>query len=482
MIVSKEYLPKKSELKISYFNEQGNVSVISKKVENNEKFNWKRTNSPTQHRDFNNNFIERSKSEYLSKFRVEELIIEKLSDEEKQLIHSEHEPKAYYLDIEVESSSKEFPDPSEAKYPVNVLTIVNSDNKAFVLSNQRKLSDNEVVQMQHEINEYIKSNTEFHDMDLKVFYYNFESEKELLKFFFHRALQKIPLLSGWNVISFDWLTMVNRAQKNNIEVTKYLEAESLKGDNKVPAHIGLIDYLEVFKKFKPYKTVDRYTLDYVSNLVLGVQKLEYSGSISEFQENVYDFTKYNIIDTLLVKLIEDSKHLFSPAFNRIKLSGLQINKVFSSVALSEMLMFREFYDRNKRLPALKKNVEKQSNNTGKRDDADYSEAYVKIPNPGFYKDVAGFDFSSMYPNLTMQFNISTDSYLGKIGEDINLDDVIQKYGKKNLIITPNNTVFFTADYYYSAAKSILKKYYEKRKEYQGIMKKADHLINESSKK
>ena len=59
------------------------------------------------------------------------------------------------------------------------------------------------------------------------------------------------------------------------------------------------------------KVVENYKLDYISQLVLGVSKLHHDyGSMMEAQQDVENFVKYNAIDVMLVKLIEDKYILY----------------------------------------------------------------------------------------------------------------------------------------------------------------------------
>ena len=121
-------------------------------------------------------------------------------------------------------------------------------------------------------------------------------------------------------------------------------------------------------------------------------------------------------------------------------------------------MCREFL--NKNLKMMKLPWGEQKDNT-----ATYEGAYVKKPTPGHYNAIACYDFSSMYPNIQIQFNISPDTYLGK------RDQVRLKGGE---IHTKNDTLFSSDND--SAARTILTRLYNERIGTQGQIKKLKNSL------
>jgi DNA polymerase elongation subunit (family B) len=238
-----------------------------------------------------------------------------------------------------------------------------------------------------------------------------------------------------------------------------MPSKTLIGKSKMPIHLGLLDYMEVFMNTKPYKVVENYKLDYIANLVLGTTKLhsEYA-TMMEAQQDIENFIKYNIIDTILIKLIEDKLGLLDVAFAISKFAKVDVSKVFSAVFITESLMCREFLDRGRYMANDRRDLE---------EDATYDGAYVAKPEPGYYKYVSCFDFASMYPNIQIQFNISPDAYLGKIKPGIEL--------QPDQILTKNDTVF--TNKMDSAARTILTKLYNGRVDTKNQMKKLEEQLS-----
>jgi len=460
MIVSTDFDVKEKELIISYYDKNGDMQFLKKKMHESDLFNWNKTNSPSEFRNWDGSFLQKTPSHYISKFRCEELIQEKLSDAEKARINSVYTPKKYYLDIEIELQSTDFPDPERALQPVGLITLINPDNTVYVLSTMTRFGSEakeKIAEITKDVNAYFsnlkeKKDTQKLNTNFVIKYLEFATEEEMLLAFFHKMMPKIPFMTGWNVINFDWLYLVNRSARLELNILENLPGKLI-GRTKMLSHFGLIDYMEVFKSIKPFKVVENYKLDYIANLVLGVTKLKSNyTSMIEAQKDTYHFLLYNIIDTALVKLIEDKLDLLSVVFSISTVAGIEVSRVFSNVFLTETLMCREFLTRNKKMSNEKKKPLEES---------EFAGAFVMPPNPGYYEYVACYDFASMYPNIQIQFNISPDAYLGK--------------GAPNPgeIHTKNNTRF--TKQFDSVARKILLGLYNERVATKATVKKLKEL-------
>jgi DNA polymerase elongation subunit (family B) len=164
-----------------------------------------------------------------------------------------------------------------------------------------------------------------------------------------------------------------------------------------------------------------------------------------------------VIDVVLVKLIEDKLSLLDVAYSIANVAQVEVNKVFSPVYIAEILMCREFLNKNLKMMKLPWGASNDSDGT-------YEGAYVKKPVPGYYNYVSCYDFSSMYPNIQIQFNISPDTYLGK-------KDTVKVKGTE--IHTKNDTLFSSESD--SVARIILTRLYDERISTQGKIKALKNL-------
>jgi DNA polymerase elongation subunit (family B) len=461
-----------TDLIISYYNSEGKISYMKKHLPKHEMFNWVEGKKPSLHKNWNGKYItkENSNPKWLSRPRLEELLIDKLTPEEKSIVYSvENTPRKDFIDIEIQLTSDEFPKPEEAKMPIGLISFCNDEGVNYVLSIMKSeehpngLQPSDIERMEKEISDYFKNTVpndpkdrKILDQDFTIKYKFFEKESELLEFYFHKIAPRQSFLTGWNVIDFDWQYMMNRCSRVGVDALDKMSSRStFSKRHKLPTHLGILDYMQMFQDpgYKPWKVVENYQLDYVSNRALNVAKLKHPyKSFREFQKDVYMFTMYNIIDNILVKMIDDKFGMLDVAFSVATTADIEVNKIFSPVHITEVLMAREFLKDNKRMMKL-------PYSSSKEEDVGYEGAYVMPPVPGYYDYVSCYDFKSMYPNLQMQFNCSPDTYLGKVG-------MVKTKG--NEILTKNNTLFDgTKD---SVARVILDRLYNARVDAQNTIK------------
>jgi DNA polymerase elongation subunit (family B) len=468
MIIGAEVLADNT-LTISYYNSSGKIDFIKKRLMDHELYNWVESSTPTATKNWDGRFVKKGASDprYINQFRIQELIKEKLTADELEAIYSfDNLPKKTYLDIEIKLTSDDFPDPDKAAMPVGLISFCNEDNTTYVLSilnddeHPNGLSQEQIDQMELEVKEYFLSivphkpeDKRLFEQDFKIKYKYFETESDLLEFYFHKVAPMHSFLTGWNFTGFDWKYLMNRSKNMKVDSTLKFPSRTTVSRDKIPMHLGILDYMQVFEKLKPYKVVENYKLDYIASIVLNATKLKHGyPSFFEFQKDTYLYTKYNVIDVILVKLIEDKLSLLEVAYSIANVAQVEVNKVFSPVYIAEILICRELLNKNLKMMKLPWGESKDT-------DATYEGAYVKKPVPGHYDYIACYDFSSMYPNIQIQFNISPDTYLGKIGS-------VKKKGTE--IHTKNNTLFSSETD--SVARTILTKLYDERIRTQGEIK------------
>ena len=395
MIVGCEYNEKVQSLLISYINKDGKTSFLQKKLHKSEIFNWTISKNPTTDKNWDGRYIKRTpcNGKWLSKERIYELILSKLSQEEINTIYeADYTPSKVYLDIEIELISDDFPEPSKAAMPVNLITFCNDKNDCFVLSTMKDpdtgnhITKSEESQINDEIHDYFQKVNNQKETDRKILdqkfninYIHFETEKAMMECFFHKVLPKIPVITGWNVINFDWVYLMNRCKKIDVDPFLKLPCDRIVSKhNKIPIHTAVLDYMDMVMQMKPFKVIENYTLDYFANLSLKVTKLKSKHkSMREAQKHVAEFTKYNIIDVLIVKMLDDKHELLDVAFSLSKVARVEINKVFNPVHITEALICREFLSKGIRM--AKDGQPENANKSGT-----YQGAFVMPPIPGHY--------------------------------------------------------------------------------------------------
>lgn len=446
MLVGLEYNDQLKALVASYFNERGKIDYYAYNIPPTELFNWVKAKNPTPYKAYNNSYVEKDPSSKLNRFREEELYLTYFPEEVRERINSFMLPQKYFLDIEVYvDKDGTFPKPELAAFPVNIITLV-TGNDVIILTTFPEFNEEERIWIKTEFLKHFSK----HLKDVNIHIRHYQSEKELLEKFFYIILPEIPFITGWNVLNFDWQYLFNRATKSGINIIKNLTSNSLFGKYHIPIHIGMIDYIDAIEKFRPLKMVENKTLDYISDRVLGVSKVAnpYSSYYEFMHKDPLKFVLYGAIDTMLVKLVDDELDLITTSCMIGKISETELTRIFGPVFMSEMFLMRGFYKQGKHLYDKPRAVGIHKK---------YEGAYVYEPIPGYYENIVAFDFSSMYPHIQIQFNISTDSFIGTI-KQVDTSQLIEG----QYVVTKNDTVFdLTFD---SVTKQILQKFYNRRLE------------------
>lgn len=335
---------------------------------------------------------------------IQQFLVEKFWNVNETPEFSQIPLKVAFIDIEVYSPG-EFPEPREAKAPINAITLYDTYTKIYNIWGTKPYT--------------VKQSD--------MVYHYFADEKEMMKDFIQFfELANIDVFSGFNSESFDIPYIMNRI--NNILDSDWAKRMSPVGEvyssdyvNRFGAltqkwklqGISCIDYLEIYRKLIA-KELPSFKLNYIAELELGEHKLEYE------QSNLFDladkdwerFIDYNIQDVvLLVKLDQKLKYLH--ILRLLAYAGLtDMESAMGTTAVTLGGMAIRCKYRDKKLMTFKRE--------GK---GTYAGAFVIDPIKGFHSAIASFDANSLYPNTCITCNISPETKLGYIISDDNSDIV-----------------------------------------------------------
>lgn len=335
---------------------------------------------------------------------IQQFLVEKFWNVNETPEFSQIPLKVAFIDIEVYSPG-EFPEPREAKAPINAITLYDTYTKIYNIWGTKPYT--------------VKQSD--------MVYHYFADEKEMMKDFIQFfELADIDVFSGFNSESFDIPYIMNRI--NNILDSDWAKRMSPVGEvyssdyvNRFGAltqkwkiqGISCIDYLEIYRKLIA-KELPSFKLNYIAELELGEHKLEYE------QSNLFDladkdwerFIDYNIQDVvLLVKLDQKLKYLH--ILRLLAYAGLtDMESAMGTTAVTLGGMAIRCKYRDKKIMTFKRE--------GK---GTYAGAFVIDPIKGFHSAIASFDANSLYPNTCITCNISPETKLGYIISDNNSDIV-----------------------------------------------------------
>jgi uracil-DNA glycosylase family 4 len=240
----------------------------------------------------------------------------------------------------------------------------------------------------------------------------FEKESDMLSYFFDICRQS-NIITGFNISGFDNIYLVNRAKKLGLDENSispifkiknmiYEEKDRLDEMKFNVYGVDLIDSMSYAKdKFFIYSLdkPSQYNLDYLGTfLKLGTKVHSDSGPYTQWLEEPMKLYEYNIQDVVLCRKIEDYMGMIDYL--------LSFKKLMSTFNLKWSLYNSKIIDFFI-LCNFSKGIVFPNKHEGIIEELEG--AYVKEPISGIYKDVAVFDFSSLYPNLIRQFNLSYET-------------------------------------------------------------------------
>lgn len=303
----------------------------------------------------------------------------------------------------------------------------------------------------------------------------------------------MAVLTGWNFIHYDWTFLVNRARNIGLDptvasFTGVLRESWMDTDHsELPAHRIVVDYMELYKKWDTsVKVKESSSLDFVSENILGIKKINYQGNLTYLYDNdYYKFVLYNAIDSVLVQQIHYKMKYVDIMYGIATLSKIKATDAYNTLPITEGILRKKLRD-DKNIVLVKDESKDNSNMSVKG-------GWVKDPVVGMNTWCSCYDFASLYPTTMRQFNISADSYKGQVvkerGEKI--EHIIKRirdgqpseasFGgrtvdlEKDDIVTLNGSVFKNEK---GVVTNVMEEIYTERKKFKKMMMDSNEELNE----
>lgn len=349
-----------------------------------------------------------------------------------------------------------------------------------------RLAEHEIISVTFSTDEgyYILGTKDYTPSKENVVYKKCRDEADLLEsvIVFFKAIQP-DALTGWNTTTFDIPYLVNRienvlGERRSHELSPWGDVKEISiktgiyGEEQSFDIVGIsnLDYLDLYKKFT-FKNQESYSLDYISKVELGKQKIEYDGTLYDLYLNDYEqFIEYNMRDVELVNELDEKMKLLSLVMTMAYESKINFRDTFKQVRIWETLIFNEMRKSGLVFPPMKKKDKVEQ----------FKGAYVKEPIPGRFNWITSFDVTSMYPNVLIQLNISPEKISTKT-IDKTPDQIIQEtlLGKKQDVpeghcLAANGTLFKNDSQ--GIIPAVVEKMYNDRIRFRNEMKKQQKLL------
>lgn len=223
------------------------------------------------------------------------------------------------------------------------------------------------------------------------------------------------VITGWNIEFYDIPYLIGRIirvlgeeEANKLSPWGRLRPYEIEVKGKKVTSFEIIgitalDYLPIYKKFS-FKVQERYSLDHIAQEELGIGKVDYSeynGLNDLYERNPQLFFEYNIRDVEIVDMLDDKVKILDLIFTFAYDAKVNFLDVLGTVKIWDVIIHNYLLDQNIVVPPQKEYMGM----------VDYAGGYVKEPRTGMYEWPVGFDLTSLYPHLIMQYNISPETFV-----------------------------------------------------------------------
>lgn len=310
--------------------------------------------------------------------------------------------------IDIETSIEGgFPDIDKAENEITAITISRNGNKTVFGCGEYK---------EHQEN---------------VQYYKCTDERSLLDSFlevWNGSLYSPDVVTGWNIEFFDIPYLINRIRNvlgeghpERLSPWKILRERNVtwRGEDITsctPLGVSILDYLQLYRKFT-YTEQESYRLDYIAQVELGEQKLDYSeyDDLDDLRFNNFQkYIEYNIHDVDLVDRLEDKLKLIELVYALSYDAKVNYTDTLATVKQWDVITHNYLMERNIVVPQNDRN----------KSDRQFVGGYVKEPRVGMSKWVVSFDLNSLYPHLIMQYNISPETLVTRLKDKVTINDLL----------------------------------------------------------
>ncbi|MEM2088540.1 MAG: DNA-directed DNA polymerase [Thermoproteota archaeon] len=263
--------------------------------------------------------------------------------------------------------------------------------------------------------------------ELKQFRFDGKTDKHLIEGFLDQVKRVDPdVIVGYGITE-DWSYLAERCKR--IDVQLEVGRNYAKPHTSVFGHVSVTGRINIdlFHNARENPQLTEYTLDeYAESLGLRVGQMipehkysEYLSSASEAEKLFKQSEEYAKLLHRIWMMLGDF------AIQLSQITGLPMDHVFtaSSGHRAEAYLIREAYSLGELIPPR---VEKPY--------IPYAGGLVLQPQEGVYENVSVIDFSSMYPNIMLKYNVSPDTYVPE-GEEC-----------KDCYVSPESKHRFRKDY------------------------------------
>lgn len=367
---------------------------------------------------------------------LREFLLTSVPKEKRDDIYSFTRPDIYMVDIEINvgENGDVFPNPYKAEFAIDSIQITAPNLNTITLTCHDKALNCDIqrAEIEDKINEHYANVPNVIGVlvdRLKYSHIKFDSEKEMLEYFFELVRDKLHVVSFWNGDGFDIPYFWHRCPKIGVDMSLMSPTNELSEFNKWGKHRYQFDMMLLVEKYaKDIPDMSSLRLDLIANQVIGVGKLKYEGSYKDlYNGDVKEYLTYGAIDTISMQLIQIKKKYTEGLQALVYYCRGSIYDSNQVTALVHSLIWDELYADNKinAVPYVKQEKKK------------YEGGYVKDPARKYCMFPVCIDFSALYPRVMQSFNFSFENLVGNTKSK----EEAKEYLDKGYVVSVNGNIY-----------------------------------------
>ena len=270
----------------------------------------------------------------------------------------------------------------------------------------------------------------------------FQDEKALLQGFCQRVVEWDPdIITGWNVIDFDFSVIAGRIRHHGIAFqigrsdapAAFLPGERGRSNTVIIPGRQVIDGVRLVRA-GPSRYSD-YTLESVASAELGRGKIleqnidenKLEAIVRLYHDDPISLCRYCLEDARLVLDILERTGLVDLTVRKCLLIGVSLDRAWTSIHAFDYLYIEALHKQGYAAP---------STGVDSLPPMDAPGGAILQPQTGLYDNVWVFDFKSLYPTIIRTFNIDPLSFVlpGQVEQ-------LSEEERESLIKAPNGSCF-----------------------------------------
>ena len=313
---------------------------------------------------------------YVNRYLIDK--VDKIKDEPLRIC---------FIDIETQIGTNKVPNVKDADMPITSICCYDSFLKKYITF-------------------YWHKDPKYNTTSSEASEYGFTTEKKMIETFIRFVQGTNPdMFVAWYGDEFDFKYIINRLGKDADKLAR-VNGSSTSGFKAKIGGRSLFDMYWGYRRMIPGEK-ESFKLGYIGEIELGLKKIEYSGSLDELWKNdLRTFLDYNKRDVEILVGLEEKLGIIEYHNELRKIAKCTFDDTFQNSRIVDFYILNFTKDRY----ALPTTI-------GEEREDKVKGAYVVEPKVGLHENICVGDLKSLYPSISVSFNMSPET----VSEDGDID-------------------------------------------------------------